>query len=427
MNNPDFEINLNNSTVNNQTSTFEVDNNPTEFTIEMNGGARGLKGDKGDTGSQGPQGIQGLQGEQGPAGQDGYSPTATVKKSGSTTTITITDKNGTTTANVYDGSGAGDMLKAVYDTNNDGIVDNAEKVNNHTVLSDVPSDAVFTDTTYTAGTGIDITGNVISNTQTSAEWGNITGDIANQTDLNTALGNKVDSSSLSTVATSGSYTDLSNKPTIPDELADLSDDSTHRVVTDTEKTTWSGKQDTLVSGTNIKTINNTTILGSGNFDLEEKISQQTSAPSNPSTGDLWLDTDDPGYELTVDSTVSTTSINPVENQAITNYVNNLFLFNKTNLTKSNNLSYSNSFYMEIGNLVFVIIADVLVQTAVTGTTTILTGAPAPATDVPFMITRMDNQVSRLHVGTDGNIKTWYTNMAADNNNYWYGFIAYIKA
>ena len=43
---------------------------------------------------------------------------------------------------------------------------------------------------------------------------------------------------LATVATSGSYNDLSNKPTIPDELADLSDDSTHRLVTDTEKSTW---------------------------------------------------------------------------------------------------------------------------------------------------------------------------------------------
>jgi len=34
-----------------------------------------------------------------------------------------------------------------------------------------------------------------------------------------------------------------NKPTIPDELADLSDDSTHRLVTDTEKSTWNGKTD----------------------------------------------------------------------------------------------------------------------------------------------------------------------------------------
>ena len=36
-------------------------------------------------------------------GQDGYSPSASVSKSGTTTTIVITDKNGTTSANVEDG------------------------------------------------------------------------------------------------------------------------------------------------------------------------------------------------------------------------------------------------------------------------------------------------------------------------------------
>lgn len=36
---------------------------------------------------------------------------------------------------------------------------------------------------------------------------------------------------------------IKNKPTIPDSLSDLSDDSTHRVVTDTEKSTWSAKSD----------------------------------------------------------------------------------------------------------------------------------------------------------------------------------------
>lgn len=35
---------------------------------------------------------------------------------------------------------------------------------------------------------------------------------------------------------------IKNKPTIPDELADLADDSTHRVVTDTEKATWNDKR-----------------------------------------------------------------------------------------------------------------------------------------------------------------------------------------
>jgi hypothetical protein len=47
----------------------------------------------------------------------------------------------------------GDMRKEVYDTNNSGTVDNAERVNGHTVESDVPDGAVFTDTTYTEATG----------------------------------------------------------------------------------------------------------------------------------------------------------------------------------------------------------------------------------------------------------------------------------
>jgi len=42
----------------------------------------------------------------------------------------------------------GDMHTDVYDTNKNGVVDNAEKVNNHSVYKDVPSDAVFTDTVY---------------------------------------------------------------------------------------------------------------------------------------------------------------------------------------------------------------------------------------------------------------------------------------
>ena len=44
-----------------------------------------------------------------------------------------------------------------------------------------------TDTTYTAGEGISIENNVISNTRVSAEWGNIIGDIDDQTDLKDAL------------------------------------------------------------------------------------------------------------------------------------------------------------------------------------------------------------------------------------------------
>lgn len=40
---------------------------------------------------------------------------------------------------------------------------------------------------------------------------------------------------------SGSYNDLTNKPSIPTLLSELSEDTTHRVVTDTEKSTWNAK------------------------------------------------------------------------------------------------------------------------------------------------------------------------------------------
>ena len=42
---------------------------------------------------------------------------------------------------------------------------------------------------------------------------------------------------------SGSYNDLSDKPTIPTALSDLSTDTTHRVVTDSEKVVWNNKSD----------------------------------------------------------------------------------------------------------------------------------------------------------------------------------------
>lgn len=57
-------------------------------------------GERFPTDGQGSQFV----GPEGPSGPTGYSPTATVSKSGTTTTITITDKNGTTTAEVDDGA-----------------------------------------------------------------------------------------------------------------------------------------------------------------------------------------------------------------------------------------------------------------------------------------------------------------------------------
>ena len=77
---------------------------------------------------------------------------------------------------------------------------------------------------------------------------------------------------------------------------DLLDDKADKVNTYTKTevdAVLSGKQETLISGTNIKTINNESILGSGNITIN----------------------------VTVDSELSTTSENPVQNKVITNTLN----------------------------------------------------------------------------------------------------------
>lgn len=97
-----------------------------------------------------------LKGQTGQTGPQGYSPRASVSKSGNTATITITDQQGTTTTQIYDGTGSGDMRAADYvNTGGTGVVlkaqtannaTNADKVNNLTVQTAVPANAVFTDT-----------------------------------------------------------------------------------------------------------------------------------------------------------------------------------------------------------------------------------------------------------------------------------------
>lgn len=93
----------------------------------------------------------GEKGEKGEKGDNGISPSVEITKNGKVTTITITDSTGTHNAIIndgLDGKGAGDMNKSVYDKDNDGIVDNSKTVNGHTVESNVPANAQFTDTIY---------------------------------------------------------------------------------------------------------------------------------------------------------------------------------------------------------------------------------------------------------------------------------------
>lgn len=67
---------------------------------------------------------------------------------------------------------------------------------------------------------------------------------------------------------SGDYNDLTNKPTVPTALSELSEDSTHRLVTDNEKEIWNAKSD--FSGS-YNDLTNKPNLFSGNYnDLTNK-------------------------------------------------------------------------------------------------------------------------------------------------------------
>ena len=60
---------------------------------------------------------------------------------------------------------------------------------------------------------------------TAAKWGYIEGTLSDQTDLMALLNLKANSADLASVATSGSYNDLTNLPTIPTKVSDLTNDS----------------------------------------------------------------------------------------------------------------------------------------------------------------------------------------------------------
>jgi hypothetical protein len=117
-------------------------------------------------------------------------------------------------------------------------------------------------------------------------WGGITGTLSTQTDLQTALDGKVDENTAITGATKTKVTyDQKGLVTAGADLSagdlptgiDAAKISTGVIsnaefdylngLTDNIQTQFTGKQDTLVSATNIKTIEGQSLLGSGNIDL----------------------------------------------------------------------------------------------------------------------------------------------------------------
>ena len=155
----------------------------------------------------------------------------------------------------------------------DGIKTELDKKVNSTTLT---TELVKKQNKLIAGTGIKIEGDIISNTQTSAEWGNIQGDITAQEDLQNALNTKASTTSVTTLE--GEVTDLSGRVTANEV----------NIMLKADKTALDTKQDKLVSGTNIKTINNESLLGEGNIEVK--------------SGGSGLEVGDIGMALYVDET-----------------------------------------------------------------------------------------------------------------------------
>ena len=157
---------------------------------------------------------------------------------------------------------------------------------------------------------------------TNTQFNNLAGEVANKADktsvytkaeadekfatnvelnhVKAELATKADTSSLNDYALKSEITGLATK----EELAD------YQPIGDYATTTQlNSKQDTLVSGTNIKTINGQSVIGEGNIDITEG--------------------------GTIDSELSTESQNPVQNKVITNALND-----KASKTELSNVSTS---------------------------------------------------------------------------------------
>jgi hypothetical protein len=138
-------------------------------------------------------------------------------------------------------------------------------------------------------------------------WGGVTGTLSNQTDLQTALDGKVDENSAITGATKTKITyDAKGLVTAGADAttADIASSTDKRYLTDAQlvvvgntsgtntgdnatNSQYSGlatsKQDTLVSGTNIKTVNSTSLLGSGDVAVQATLVSGTNIKTINST------------------------------------------------------------------------------------------------------------------------------------------------
>ena len=231
-------------------SDYTLTLNFTDGTSYTTTAIRGEKGDTGDTGLKGDTGDTG----------NGIASIAKTGTQGLVDTYTITFTNGTTTTfTVTNGQNGTGSVADVW-VNNVSVLDgNTAKVIVPTKVSDLTNDSGYI-TGYTE-TDPTVPSWAKASNKPSYSYSEISG-----------------TPTLATVATTGDYDDLTDKPTMPTKTSDLTNDSgfltSHQSIKTINSTSMVGSgnvtvQPTLVSGTNIKTINNTSLLGSGNIEVSD--------------------------------------------------------------------------------------------------------------------------------------------------------------
>lgn len=304
-------------------------------------GLKGDKGDKGDTGDVGPQGPIGLQGVQGPKGDQGdvgpqgpkgdqgvkgdtgagvniigtLNDPSELPASGNTGDAYIISGDlyvwtGTSWENV--GSIEGPMgpqgpegPQGPQGAKGDQGIQGAEGPQGLQGIQGIPGAKGDKGDTGAAGPGVAIggtTGQILGKKSgtnydtewidkpTSGVWGQITGTLSNQTDLNSALAGKANSShthsTTNLTATGGTATSFLRK----DNTWATPTNTTYSEITSAEITAGTASTARAITGRMAQGIVNKAQTGVVKSTTTNTLTTGTVAPASPSTGDVWVDT-----------------------------------------------------------------------------------------------------------------------------------------